>query len=100
MEANEFLDADASISNQGPERSLPDLAVIGNGKAAMRRLSMTEDNVAATLLVDFVTEPPDVAHRAGLSTGDSRKDAHIATSMISSLMVGGMGSSRSLRLST
>ncbi len=98
MESNEILDADAGFPNQGAEGSLPDFAMIGNGETAMRRLRMAEDDVAAALSVDLVTEPPE--RRNDLSTGDSGKGAHTATSMISSLIVGGMGSSRSRRLST
>ena len=98
MESDEFLDADAGLSNQGAKRSLSNLAVIGNGKATMRRLFMTEDDVATALTVDLVAELPERCN--DLSTGDSGEDAHTATSMISSLMVGGMGSSRARRLST
>ena len=97
-QADELVNGDAGLSNERPERSLAHFAVVWNGEAAMRRFRMAKDDVAAPLPVDFVPQPPERSN--DLSTGNPREDAHTATSMISSLMVGGMGSSRSRRLST
>jgi hypothetical protein len=93
----ELLHRDARLANQGAKRSFADLAMVRNGKAAMRRLRMPEDNMAAALAIDFIPEPPEGGD--GFSARDPRKDAHKATSTTSSEMDGGMGSPRSCRLS-
>jgi len=71
--------------------------MIGNYEAAMGRVTATKNDVASALPITLVTElfeRPN--HRAG---GDARKLAQTATSTSSSLILGGIGSPRSLRLS-
>jgi len=92
----ELLHCDARLANQGTERSFADLAMIRNGEAAMRRLRMAEDDVAAALPIDLIPEPPEGSDSFSRDPG---KDAHSATSITSSEMAGGMGSPRSRRLS-
>jgi hypothetical protein len=58
---------------------------------------MAQDDVAAALPVDFV--PKTTERIDHLPTRNSRQNAHIATSMISSLIAGGIGSPRSRKLS-
>ena len=64
----------------------------------MGRLAVPENDVAALLPIDLVSEPPERSDC--LTARDARKDAQTATSMTSSWIDGGIGSFRSRRLST
>lgn len=72
--------------------------MIRNGQAAMGRLGMPEDDVAALLAIYLVPEAPKRGDC--LTARNARKDTHTATSMTSSWIDGGIGSFRSRRLST
>jgi hypothetical protein len=94
---DELFDRDARLPNQRAQSSLRELSMIWNGKAAMGRLAVPENDVAALLPIDLVPEAPERGD--SLKTGNARKDTHTATSMTSSWMAGGIGSFRSRRLS-
>lgn len=64
----------------------------------MRRIAMTEHDVAAPLAVLFVADALEGPNR--LASRDARELAQTATSTNSSWIDVGIGSSRSLRLST
>jgi len=71
--------------------------VIGNYEPTVGRVAMPKNDVASALPIALVTElfeRPN--HFAG---GDTRKLVQTATSTSSSLMLGGIGSPCSLRLS-
>jgi hypothetical protein len=55
----ELLHGDSRLANQGAERPFADLTVVRNREAAMGRLDVSEDDVAAALAVDFISEPPE-----------------------------------------
>ena len=75
-----------------------DLAMIWDGEAAMRGLSMPEDDVAALLPIHLVPEAPERGDR--VAARDARENTHTATSMTSSWIDGGIASFRSRKLST
>ena len=95
---DELFDREARRPNQRAQGSVRDLSMIRNGEAAMGRLGMPEDDVAALLAIYLVPEAP----KGGdcLTTRNARKDTHTATSMTSSWIDGGIGSFRFRRLST
>jgi hypothetical protein len=72
--------------------------MIRDGEAAMGRLGVSENDVAALLPIYLVPEAAESSDC--LTTRNKRKDTHTATSMTSSWMDGGIGSFRSRRLST
>ena len=78
----------ASVADKGAECALGEFAVVGNGEATAR--GMTLDDVAAGLVVSFVTDLAEGFD--GVSTGTDREAAHTVTSMISSVMGLGRGS--------
>ena len=93
----QLFDSDTGFADQRTKRSLCDFAVIGNRKPAKWGFPVAEDDVTALLTIDFV---PELAKRSnGFAPGDSRYEAHTATSMTSSWMEGGIGSPFSRRLS-
>lgn len=93
----ELVDGNASLSNEGAQRALRDLAMIRNGEPPVRRLRMSQDDVTTPLAIDLV---PELSKDCDCSpTGDARDRAHTATSTTSSSIAGGIASSRSLRLS-
>lgn len=96
-EGGELLDGDASLANESAQGALRNLAMIWNRETPVRRLRMAQDDVAATLPIDFVAELAKSS--GGRPPGDSRDRAHTATSTTSSSIAGGMASLRSLRLS-
>ena len=72
--------------------------MIRDGQAAMGRLGMPEDDVAALLAIYLVPEAPKRGDC--LTARNARKDTHTATSMTSSWIDGVIGSLRSRRLWT
>ena len=93
----ELFDSNAGFADQRTKRSLSDFAVIGNCKPAKWRFAVAEDDVTALLAIDFVPELAKYSN--GFAPGDSRNEAHTATSMTSSWIEGGIGSPFSRRLS-
>jgi len=71
--------------------------MIGDYEATVRRIAMPKDDMASALPITLVTELLECPDR--LARGDARQLAQTATSTSSSLMVGGMASPRSFRLS-
>jgi hypothetical protein len=95
---HELFYRDPGFTNQRAQRSLCDLSMIRDGEAAMGRLRVPEDDVAALLPVYLVPKAPEGSDC--FTTRNAREDTHTATSMTSSWMEGGIGSFRSRRLST
>jgi hypothetical protein len=71
--------------------------MIRNGETAMGRQQLPENDVAALLPIHLVTE--STKNRDGLAAGDAGQRTHTATSITSSWIDGGIGSSRSRKLS-
>jgi len=78
----ELFDRDASLADQRSQSALRDFPVIRNCEPSKRRLAMSQNDVAALLAVDLVTQPAKGSHR--FAPGDPRYAAHTATSMTSS----------------
>ncbi len=94
---DELIDSESGLSEKGTQCAFGEGAVLWNDKASVRRISVPQDHVAAALAVALVTELLERPNR--LAGRDARQLAQTATSTNSSLIAGGMGSPRSLRLS-
>lgn len=93
-----LFDRDPCVADQRAQGSLCNLSMVWDGKAAMGRLAVSENDVTALLPIDLVPEASERSDR--LTARDARKNTQTATSMTSSWMDGGIGSFRSRRLST
>ena len=80
--------------HQGPYR---DLLVIGDHNSPMGRVNMTQNNMAASLPIEFISDSLQRLHQ--LAPRNPRQIAHPATSTISSEIGGGIGSPCACRLS-
>ena len=96
-QSHELIDSEAGFAEERTQRALCESAMLRNYQTPVRRISVTQDHVAAALPIALVTELLERPDR--LAGGDARQLAQTATSTSSSLMAGGMGSPRSLRLS-
>jgi len=94
----ELFDRDTCLPNQRAQGSLRDFSMIRDCKTAMGRLAVPENDVAALLPIDLVSDAPERSNC--LTARNARKDTQTATSMTSSWIDGGIGSFRSRRLST
>src|SRR6266511_2115093 len=90
----ELFPGDAGLADKGAERAFGQLAMIGNSQTPTRW--MPQDDVAASLVVHFVTEFSESFDR--VCTGTDRQAVHTGTSTISSVMPPGIGSPCFLRL--
>jgi len=93
-----MIDCETGLTDQGSQRALRERAMFRNYETSVRRIAVPKNNVASALTVALVAqllECPDC-----LAGGDARQLAQTATSTSSSLIAGGIGSPRSLRLST
>jgi len=97
QQSNELLDCDAGLSDQRSQRTLGDRPMVRNYKATVGWVTTPKNDVTAALPIALV---PELLERSNdLAGGDARKLAQTATSTSSSLMLGGIGSPCSLRLS-
>lgn len=97
QQGNELIDCESGLLDQRSQRTLGDGPMIGNYEPAMGRVAMPKNGVASALPITFATELFERPNH--LAGGDARKLAQTATSTSSSLMLGGIGSPCSLRLS-
>ena len=84
----ELFLGETGFANEGTECALGKLAVVGNGQPAASR--MAQNNMAACLVVHFVTEI--LKGFDGTGTGADGQAAHTGTSTISSATGPGIGS--------
>jgi hypothetical protein len=97
QQRDEFIDRQAGLADECAEGALGNDPVIRDYEAPVRSIAMAKHDVAAPLAISLIPDPlerPD-----NLSPGDAGKLAQTATSTSSSLMDGGIGSPRALRLS-
>ena len=87
----EFIDGESGFSNDGSQSSFGELVVVRNGKTTKWFDRLTEDDVAAALVIKFITDLPQRADN--FSARDDWQPAQSATSTNSSEMEGGIGSS-------
>jgi hypothetical protein len=85
-----------SLANQSSKSPFRPLFVIWNGKAPMRGIAAPEKDVAAVLLIDFVSGFSECLDCLG--AGNNRQPHPPTTSMTSSIMLGGTGSPCFLKL--
>jgi hypothetical protein len=64
--------------------------MVGNGEASVRRVGVPENDVAAVLLIEFVSDLLECLDC--IATRNHRQLHPLATSMTSSRMLGGNGS--------
>ena len=61
-ERDELFDRDSCLADEGAQRTLGNFSVVGDRQAAVGRLRVAEDDVAAPLPVELV---PELAERRG-----------------------------------
>jgi hypothetical protein len=85
------------LPDDGTQGSLGHLVVIRDREAPVGRIHMTQDDVAASLVIGFLS---DLAQSLDdIAAGDERDLTQIETSTISSEIGGGVGSEWIFRLS-
>ena len=94
---SELVDREAGFADQGTQRALCEGPVIRNYQASMRSVTVAKNDMASTLSILLVADLPEGTNC--FATRDDRKLGQTATSTSSSWIEGGIGSSRSLRLS-
>jgi hypothetical protein len=87
---SELFHRKPGLSNQRSQGSFGQFLMVGNGKASVRRVGASKDDVAPVLLVEFVSGLPECPD--GGATGNHRQLHPPETSMTSSIMLGGTGS--------
>ena len=97
QKCSELVDREAGFADEGSQSALREGSMVGNNQAPMRSVAMPENDMASALSILLVTDSLEGANR--FATRDDRELAQTATSTSSSWIEGGMGSSRSLRLS-
>lgn len=86
----ELFHGNASFSNQRPQGSFGKFFMIGDGKASVRRVDVSNDNVAAVLRIECVS---DFLKRLDCFAPRNYRQLHPpAISMTSSKILGGTGS--------
>ena len=89
--SRELLHRESGLSNQSSKGSFGKFLMVGNGKASVRWVGVPENHVAAVLLIEFVADLAECLDR--LAARNYRQLHPPATSMTSSRMPGGTGSS-------
>src|SRR2546425_4909809 len=84
----ELFLGEAGLADEGAERAFGKFTVVGNGQPAARWV--TQNNMAAGLMVHFITEFAEGFDR--VCTGTDGQAAHTKTSTISSATGLGIGS--------
>lgn len=56
-QVGEVLDRKSGVADESSQRSLGQLLVLRDGKPAIRRVPVAEENVAAALAVELVADP-------------------------------------------
>jgi len=97
QKCSELVDREAGFADECSQRALCEGSMVGNNQASMRSVAMPENDMASALSILLVADSLEGANR--FATRDDRELAQTATSTSSSWIEGGMGSSRSLRLS-
>jgi hypothetical protein len=87
---DELGDSQARLVDDIPQRALGQFAMIRHCQPAVRWLLMAKNDVASGLVVDLVPQPPQGSDR--FPAGDDRQLAQTVTSIVSSVMAGGIGS--------
>lgn len=96
-QVQKFVHGKPRFADQCSHGSFRNFIVVGNHKAAMWRVSLSQDDVASSLPVPLVAQLAQGLDH--LSAGDPREMAHPETSTTSSSIEGGIGSLCSRRLS-
>src|SRR5258708_540347 len=69
--SRELLHRKPHLSNERPKGSFCEFFMVGNGQAPVRRVGMPENDVAAMLLIEFVSKLSECLH--GISAGNHRQ---------------------------
>ena len=98
QQSHELGNCEPCFSNDGAKRAFGDFLVVRHSHPPTRRIGIPQDDVAALLAVEFVT---DTRERCDdFASRDPGQRTHTATSTTSSPIDGGIGSLWARRLST
>ena len=78
----EFFHGNACLANQAAQGAFGKLIVIGYGQAAVRRFTLSQDDMTSRLVVDIVTDSRE--HTDGFLPRYKRQVTHKVTSTTSS----------------